>query len=93
MASDLKAYLAAKYMSGPKADAILAKSGERRKKKRKVDEGAGGGVGGGGGGGAGFVLADDDAGWGKEVEREDEDDRPGEIGFLRTWFDRREPID
>ncbi|KAL1406824.1 Pre-mRNA-splicing factor cwc26 [Vanrija albida] len=44
--SDLKAYLASKYMSGPKADAILARAGgdapKKRKKKPKNEDYVGG---------------------------------------------------
>jgi len=65
--SNLKAYLAEKYMSGPKADAILAKTAPQKKKKRKAKEltQAVGGV----------VIRDDDGGWGdaKREEEEDED--------------------
>jgi len=62
--SDLKSYLAEKYMSGPKADAILARVGPHKKKKRKAAastltaDGA--------------VIRDDDATWG--VEQDDADD-------------------
>jgi len=37
MANDLQAYLASKYMSGPKAEAILAakKEGSKKKSKKK----------------------------------------------------------
>ncbi|GAA5960408.1 hypothetical protein JCM21900_003542 [Sporobolomyces salmonicolor] len=73
--SDLQAYLAAKYMSGAKADAILDRADDgikRRKKKRKVDAAppvASGSRG-------GLVIADDDGmAWGKQDE-EDEEDRP-----------------
>lgn len=42
MPTDMKAYLASKYMSGPKADAILSRSQDgtlkKKKKKRKHDE-------------------------------------------------------
>ncbi|BGP16048.1 hypothetical protein JCM10213_006816 [Rhodosporidiobolus nylandii] len=75
--SDLQAYLAAKYMSGAKADAILERSGDaegkRRKKKRKVDAGGSGASGSGGAGAAGLVIADDDGmAWGKKDEDEEE---------------------
>lgn len=77
--SDLQAYLAAKYMTGAKADAILDRAGEdapkRRKKKRKVDGGSvvvaeGGGM----------IIADDDGmGWARQKEKDEEEDgRPGE---------------
>jgi pre-mRNA-splicing factor CWC26 len=39
MATDLQAYLASKYMSGPKAEAILAaKTKKKSKKKSKSNE-------------------------------------------------------
>ncbi|KAF6755475.1 pre-mRNA-splicing factor CWC26 [Ephemerocybe angulata] len=72
--SDLKSYLAEKYMSGPKADAILAKTASQTKKKRKKGtaststSAAGGGV----------MLVDEDAGWpskdrGRGGDDDDED--------------------
>lgn len=72
--SDLQAYLAARYMSGPKADAILDRSedGKRRKKKRKVE--ASSSVASGSGGG--LVIADEDGAWGAQ-ENEDEEYKPG----------------
>ncbi|GAA5901503.1 hypothetical protein JCM6882_006298 [Rhodosporidiobolus microsporus] len=69
--SDLQAYLAAKYMSGAKADAIIERSeeGKRRKKKRKVDTGGASASGSGGG----LVIADEDGmSWGKKDEDEEE---------------------
>ncbi|GAA6002459.1 hypothetical protein JCM10207_001133 [Rhodosporidiobolus poonsookiae] len=73
--ADLQAYLAAKYMSGAKADAILDRSGnedgKRRKKKRKVDAGGAAPVASGSGGG--LVIADDDGmGWGRKDDEEEE---------------------
>lgn len=65
--SDLKTYLAEKYMSGPKADAILSRTGPL-KKKRKVQEATvtanlpGG-----------STIRDEDATWG-EITREDDND-------------------
>ncbi|KAF6754596.1 pre-mRNA-splicing factor CWC26 [Ephemerocybe angulata] len=72
--SDLKSYLAEKYMSGPKADAILAKTASQTKKKRRrarpstSTSAAGGGV----------MLVDEDAGWpskdrGRGGDDDDED--------------------
>ncbi|GJN89212.1 hypothetical protein Rhopal_002191-T1 [Rhodotorula paludigena] len=74
--SDLQAYLAAKYMSGAKADAILERSGEdgkRRKKKRRVDTygSSAAPTASTSGGTGGFVVDDDDSGWAKEVEEEE----------------------
>jgi pre-mRNA-splicing factor CWC26 len=62
--SELKSYLAEKYMSGPKADAILARVGPQKKKKRKLVTSipATGEP----------VIRDEDATWG--VEEKDETD-------------------
>lgn len=70
--SDLQAYLAAKYMSGAKADAILERSedGKRRKKKRRV-EGATPST-----AASGLLVADDDGAWGPQQD-EDEEYKPG----------------
>jgi pre-mRNA-splicing factor CWC26 len=64
--SNLKTYLAEKYMSGPKADAILAKTAPQKKKKRKAKEFTESSVG-------GMLIRDDDGGWG-DATKEDEDD-------------------
>ncbi|BGP24525.1 pre-mRNA-splicing factor CWC26 [Rhodotorula toruloides] len=71
--SDLQAYLAAKYMSGPKADAILDRSedGKRRKRKRKIEAAPSVGS----GSGVGLVIADEDGVWGAQ-ENEDEEYKP-----------------
>jgi pre-mRNA-splicing factor CWC26 len=71
---DLKAYLAEKYMSGPKADAILAKTASQTKKKRKKAT-TPGSTDTPGGSNAGVKLVDEDAGWPQESrDVEDEDD-------------------
>ena len=81
---DLQAYLASKYMTGAKADAILDRagdeSGKRRKKKRKVDSvSASAAVVSGGG----IIIADeDDMDWARRKEEEDEEARPGEWSAL-----------
>lgn len=77
--SDLQTYLASKYLSGPKADAILARAGEevkRKKKKRKVEAGGSGIIVAKEGG---LIIADDDGlNWGaNKGDEEDEDSRPG----------------
>ncbi|KAJ3574541.1 hypothetical protein NP233_g1700 [Leucocoprinus birnbaumii] len=65
--ADMKAYLAEKYMSGPKADAILSRTApKKKKKKRKGDEGAVSG--------APSFIKDDDGGWGWDQAKEEEDD-------------------
>ncbi|KAF9042639.1 hypothetical protein BDZ89DRAFT_1128545 [Hymenopellis radicata] len=61
--SDMKAYLAQKYMSGPKADAILARSAPKKKKRKTTT--ATSGV---------SLVKDDDGGWGDEQARDDPDD-------------------
>lgn len=85
--SDLQAYLAAKYMSGAKADAILDRAAEdggdptakRRKKKRRVavESAQKGTV----GGSSGLIIDDDDGmGWARKQDaEEDEEARPGEL--------------
>ncbi|WVF72096.1 hypothetical protein IAT40_006908 [Kwoniella sp. CBS 6097] len=85
--SDLKAYLADKYMSGPKRDAILARSSDptikKRKKKIKNEDYIGGSSsrgeshsaagGSGSGSGAGLVLRDDDEWRGGDGGGDDDD--------------------
>ena len=82
----MKAYLAQKYMSGPKADAILARAREQpKKKKRKHTDGgqqthSGGGVG----------IVDDDGGWGAAVgEDADADLAEAVIASDRAFKKRR----
>lgn len=59
----MQAYLAEKYMSGPKADAILSRTTQKKKKKRKADTTAS------------SMLVDDDAGWvGESSKRIDEEE-------------------
>lgn len=88
MSSDLQTYLASKYLTGAKADAILARAAlqddensngglKRKKKKRKVDGNEASGS-----GSSGLVIADDDGmGWARKdsnVEEEElMDGRPG----------------
>lgn len=62
--ASLKAYLAEKYMSGPKADAILAKTS--KKKKRKAHNSGSSTV--------NSMIRDEDAGWGDLPKDEDDDD-------------------
>ncbi|KZT20936.1 hypothetical protein NEOLEDRAFT_1140105 [Neolentinus lepideus HHB14362 ss-1] len=77
----MQAYLAEKYMSGPKADAILSKSG-KKKKKRKVTASTSAN--------AGFIK-DDDAGFGGMNEEEEEDDAMKEavVASDRSFKKRR----
>ncbi|KAF4571223.1 Pre-mRNA-splicing factor cwc26 [Pleurotus pulmonarius] len=64
--SSMKAYLAEKYMSGPKADAILARTGTKKKKRSKAITSTATG--------SGAIVRDDDAGWGDEGAKEEVDD-------------------
>ena len=57
--TDKQAYLAAKYMSGPKADAILSKVNPPKKKKRKAAATAASTS-----ASASFIKDDDLTGWG-----------------------------
>lgn len=68
--SSMQAYLAEKYMSGPKADAILSRTTQKKKKKRKPDLGSTSASG---------MIVDEDAGWNNvaisaEANDDDEDD-------------------
>lgn len=60
----MQSYLAEKYMSGPKAEAILARTAPK-KKKRKVASGATSGP---------SIFVDEDAGFGDEVSRQQQED-------------------
>ncbi|KIY43942.1 hypothetical protein FISHEDRAFT_67691 [Fistulina hepatica ATCC 64428] len=59
--SGMKAYLAEKYMSGPKADAILTKVGHKKKRKAHGDDAAGPST---------SMIVDDDGGWGDQVTKD-----------------------
>ena len=64
--SAMQAYLAEKYMSGPKADAILARTAPKKKKKRKAEQQASGS--------GPAMIIDTDGGWGDEAKDEEADD-------------------
>ncbi|GLB40411.1 putative pre-mRNA-splicing factor of RES complex [Lyophyllum shimeji] len=79
--SNLKAYLAEKYMSGPKADAILARTAPQKKKKRKAGTSA-------------PVaslpnLRDEDGGWGAEEKEEVDDIAEAVVASDRGFKKRR----
>ena len=66
----MKAYLAEKYMSGPKADAILSKVNPPNKKKRKATAASAS---------TSFIKDDDLTGWGnvpKDGDEDEDDDLP-----------------
>ena len=73
---DKKAYLAEKYMSGPKADAILART-THKKKKRKVDSAATSTL--------SYKLVDDDGGWGNEMQDDGDDIEEAVVEKDRTF--------
>lgn len=91
----MKAYLAAKYMSGPKADAILSRTGDTtKKKKRKTGSSTPSG--------SGLIKDDDLLGWGdapKEDAEEEEVVVASDRGFKKRqrtdessgWATIREP--
>lgn len=80
--ADHKAYLAEKYMSGPKADAILSQTApNKRKKKRKGVESAPVG--------ATSFIKDDDTGWGWDQTKEEEDDLAGAVVAADRSFKKR----
>ncbi|KAH7925503.1 hypothetical protein BV22DRAFT_1128998 [Leucogyrophana mollusca] len=72
----MQAYLAEKYMSGPKADAILARAAPKKKKKRKAETSAK------------SMFVDEDAGWGEE-KRDDEDDTAEAVVAKDRSFKKR----
>ncbi|KAJ8468894.1 hypothetical protein ONZ45_g17081 [Pleurotus djamor] len=77
--SSMKAYLAEKYMSGPKADAILARtSGKKKKRKTATATSA-----------SGAFLVDDDAGWGNEAKGDDGDDMEDVVVASDRGFKKR----
>ncbi|THH16470.1 hypothetical protein EW146_g4175 [Bondarzewia mesenterica] len=85
----MKAYLADKYMSGPKADAILSRVAPKKKKKRKAGADPSSST-----SWTGAIIQDDDAGWGNAFAiKEDEDRRvtgAGGAGEDSGWTTVRE---
>ncbi|GAA6022232.1 hypothetical protein JCM11491_001674 [Sporobolomyces phaffii] len=89
--SDLQAYLAAKYMTGAKADAILERADSttttKRRKKRKVDPAAPVASASGSGSGAGLRVADeDDLGWAQNDQDDDDDSSKPVVEERRGHF-------
>jgi pre-mRNA-splicing factor CWC26 len=86
--ASMKAYLARKYMCGPKADAILAREQTKKKKKRKhADSGqhshSGGGMG----------VVDDDGGWGAAVSEDEDGDLAEAVVASDRTFKKRKVAD
>ncbi|KAJ3559264.1 hypothetical protein NM688_g449 [Phlebia brevispora] len=86
MSSSMKAYLAAKYMSGPKADAILARTSDptRKKKKRKAGSSAATGV---------SIIKDDDVGGWDEVPKEEGDEEEDVVVASDRGFKKKQRTD
>ncbi|KAJ7729506.1 Pre-mRNA-splicing factor of RES complex-domain-containing protein [Mycena maculata] len=82
--SNMKAYLAEKYMSGPKADAILSRVAPQKKKKRKVTTGTGtASV------APSAIVVDVDGGWGDEAKEETEDAEEAVVATDRSFKKRK----
>ncbi|KAJ7188610.1 Pre-mRNA-splicing factor of RES complex-domain-containing protein [Mycena filopes] len=77
----MKAYLAEKYMSGPKADAILSRVAPQKKKKRKAAAAATSAP-------SAFVM-DVDGGWGDETREETEDVEEAVVATDRSFKKRK----
>ncbi|XAO22606.1 pre-mRNA-splicing factor CWC26 [Cryptococcus bacillisporus CA1280] len=87
--SNLKAYLAANYMSGPKADAILARSSDptlkkKRKKQHKNEDYIGGSS--NTEASNGLMLRDEDEVWARSKNEEEEGDDAPVIGKELATF-------
>ncbi len=81
--SSIQAYLAEKYMSGVKADAILSRTTQKKKKKRKPELGSTPASG---------TIVDEDAGWGGaiiSVEVDEDDSTEAVIASDRAFKKRR----
>src|SRR6266704_1264993 len=82
MSTNLKAYLAEKYMSGPKADAILSKVAQKNKKKKRK-----GAVSAATSGSA--MIVDEDSGWAEQPPDDAEDLEEAVIEKDRGFKKRR----
>jgi len=86
----MQAYLAEKYMSGPKADAILSRTAPKKKKRPKPDDVKPSPSGSSGAGGA--KIVDDDAGWGdaaNAMDVEEDDAAEAVVASDRAFKKRR----
>ncbi|CCL98755.1 uncharacterized protein FIBRA_00760 [Fibroporia radiculosa] len=88
--SSMKAYLAAKYMSGPKADAILSRTsvGATKKKKRKVAPGSKSVA-----SGSSMIKDDDLSGWDNATREVEEDDIEEAVVAADRGFKKRQRMD
>ncbi|KAK7463553.1 Pre-mRNA-splicing factor cwc26 [Stygiomarasmius scandens] len=78
--SSMKAYLAEKYMSGPKADAILSRVPQKKKKRKNKDQPSTSV--------SGFIK-DDDAGWGDQMKDDEEDLTEAVVASDRAFKKRK----
>lgn len=85
----MQTYLAAKYMSGPKADAILARAEPKKKKKRKADTLSTTASGSGSGS---AMIVDADGGWGDEGKAEAEDELAEAVVEKDRGFKKRRVV-
>ncbi|KAF8518404.1 Pre-mRNA-splicing factor of RES complex-domain-containing protein [Hysterangium stoloniferum] len=76
----MQAYLAEKYMSGPKADAILARAASHKKKKRKADDADVS---------LGYAVRDEDGGWGVAAPDEGEEVAAPVVASDRSFKKRK----
>ena len=82
----MQAYLAAKYMSGPKADAILARTSNGPKKKKRKVAGSSSST-------APSIIRDDDAlGWGEDLKEPDDETEEAVVAEDRG-FKKRQKTD
>jgi pre-mRNA-splicing factor CWC26 len=79
----MQTYLAEKYMSGPKADAILARTGGKKKKRKQVDSSTGTAV-----AGPSFIKDDDVSGF-AQLNGDDDDDTAAPVVASDRGFKKR----
>ncbi|TFK99598.1 Pre-mRNA-splicing factor of RES complex-domain-containing protein [Pterulicium gracile] len=72
--SSMKAYLAEKYMSGPKADAILERAAPKKRKRKAGTSSTSHLQSAGASGSSSSFVKDDDGGWGDESKADDDDE-------------------
>ncbi|KAI0697039.1 Pre-mRNA-splicing factor of RES complex-domain-containing protein [Cytidiella melzeri] len=84
MTSSMQAYLASKYMSGPKADAILAKSGGKKKKRKAAGSTPTGST---------LIKDEDIADWGAAPQEADDDEGVDAVVAEDRGFKKRQKKD
>jgi pre-mRNA-splicing factor CWC26 len=92
MSASMKAYLAEKYMSGPKADAILARTTTKKKKRKPGTSASTSAASGSGAGPSGFVV-DDDASWVAPPKDEEEEDDIEDAMVVKDRSFKRRKVD